>query len=377
MPGIYIHIPLCRKVCYYCDFHFVASLKYKKELIQAIIKEIKIRSCNWSNIKFSTLYFGGGTPSILTISEINEITETIYANYNLAPDFEFTFESNPDDLTPEYLKNLKHKTKINRLSIGIQSFHNKDLTFINRRHDGEQAERSILNAKEAGFDNISVDLIYGIPGLSLSDWKKNVEQFIHLNIPHLAAYHLSIEPKTVFGVFKQKNKIHAVNEELSIRQYEFLIETLKSEKFEHYEISNFAKYEKYSKHNNGYWFGEKYIGIGPSAHSFNGNLRRWNISNNSKYQAALLEKNEIFFEEEELSVKDRLNDYLLTSLRTMWGADLNYIRENFGVKYHNHYKQLITGYIKKGVLKQQETRFSFTEKGWFISDSVLTDLFYE
>ncbi len=377
MAGFYIHIPLCRKVCYYCDFHFVASLKHKDILVESLLTEIKQRSSDWKNHTFSTIYFGGGTPSVLSIEEINKLVSQVYKYYNIANKIEFTLEANPDDLSKDYLKELKHYTNVNRLSVGVQSFHDKDLEFTNRRHNGGQAINSIKNAKEVGFENITLDLIYGIPGLSLSEWNENLDTFLQLDIPHLAAYHLSIEPKTVFGVFQKKNKIQEINEELSIQQYNLLIDKLKAQGYEHYEISNFAKKGMYSKHNTGYWQGNEYIGIGPSAHSFVGNTRRWNIANNTKYCSTILKEFSDCFEYEELTNNDRFNDYLLTSLRTIWGANLNFIKHEFGEKYFEYCQQQIKKYTDASQLELNENMFRISEKGWLVSDSILADLFYQ
>lgn len=377
MAGFYIHIPLCRKVCYYCDFHFVASLKQKDKLIEAICKEIEIRSSDWADTEFSTIYFGGGTPSVLSVKELNTIITQIYTHYRINAKIEFTLEANPDDLSFEYLKDLKQNTPVNRLSIGIQSFHDKDLTFINRRHNSSQAINCIHNAKKAGFNNITIDLIYGIPGLTLPEWEENVETFLRLNIPHLAAYHLSIEPKTVFGVFEKKNKIKPIDEELSVEQYKLLTSKLMSADYEHYEISNFSREGKYSKHNTGYWIGKEYIGIGPSAHSYRGNSRRWNVANNTKYCESIEKGHIDFFETENLNLTDRFNDYLLTTLRTKWGAELNYIQTQFGEKYLLHLNQIIDKYLNHPVLEMSISHLKITEEGWLVSDAILADLFYQ
>lgn len=377
MAGFYIHIPLCRKVCYYCDFHFVASLSKKDSLIDSILIEIEQRSQEWADSSFSTIYFGGGTPSVLSIDEINTITSQIEKYHNIDDSIEFTLEANPDDLTPGYLERLKNDTKVNRLSIGIQSFHDRDLKFINRRHNGEQARLSILNTKKAGFSNITIDLIYGIPGLNNNEWEKNIMTFIELDIPHLAAYHLSIEPKTVFGVFQKRNKIQAIDEDISVQQYNLLTSILSKQGYEHYEISNFAKNGMSSKHNTAYWQGKKYIGIGPSAHSFDGNNRRWNISNNTRYCQSLINNLQDYYESENLSVNDRFNDYLLTSLRTIWGANLGFIKKEFGEQYYRHCSNKIEKYSDSEQITLREDNFRISEKGWLVSDAILSDFFYE
>lgn len=377
MAGFYIHIPLCRKVCYYCDFHFVASLKQKDKLIDAICKEIEVRSSDWSDREFSTIYFGGGTPSVLSVAELKQITKQIYRHYKVRPEVEFTLEANPDDLSVEYLQALKQNTPVNRISIGIQSFHDKDLIFINRRHNSSQAQQCVQDAQKAGFENITIDLIYGIPGLTLMEWEENVDTFLKMNIPHLAAYHLSIEPKTVFGVFEKKNKIAPIDEELSIEQYNFLTSKLKQAGYEHYEVSNFSRAGKYSKHNTGYWKGTEYIGIGPSAHSYQGNTRRWNVANNTKYCKSIEQGDTRCYEIEKLETADRFNDYLLTTLRTKWGADLEFICANFGQKYLLHLDKTCRKYLNHPALDFNISRLKITEEGWLISDAILADLFYQ
>lgn len=377
MAGFYVHIPLCKQVCYYCDFHFVASLKNKDRLISAIIKEIQLKSYAWKDVSFDTLYFGGGTPSILSASEINKLTDAIFRNFRVKDNAEFTLEANPDDLSPEYLDNLRNNTTVNRLSIGVQSFIDKDLSFLNRRHNGNTAIRAVQEAKMTGFDNITIDLIYGIPGLTEQEWLNNIEQFFQLDIDHLAAYHLSIEPKTVFGVFQKQNKISPVDEKSSLEQYYMLINELKKNGYEHYELANFARNKKYSKHNLGYWMGEYYVGIGPSAHSYHGNERNWNITNNTLYCKNIADNEQNYCSSEILSMTDRFNEYLLTSLRTMWGADLGYIKHAFGNRYYNYLEKVTNQYLSSNILIRYNNHIKFTEKGWFVSDGVLSELFHE
>jgi len=372
--GFYIHIPFCRNVCYYCDFHFVASLKYKNPLIKAIIKELELKSKDWDDYNFTSLYFGGGTPSVLSISEINEIVKCVKNNYNLNNDLEFTFEANPDDLTTDYLKSLKADTHVNRLSIGIQSFNDEELKYINRIHNAQQAINSIKNAQKSGFENITIDLMYGIPGQKIDSWRKTLETFINLDINHLSAYHLSVEPKTVFGVFQKRSQIKPTDEEFGLKQYSILTETLGNSGFEHYEISNFAKMDYYSRHNTLYWQSVPYLGIGPSAHSYKKDTRSWNIANNTKYCEYIL-LGEKYYEEENLTKKDKFNDYILTALRTKKGADFNFIREEFGEEFYLHCINTIKKYSLVNLYKRDRT-FALTEIGWFISDGIIADFMY-
>jgi oxygen-independent coproporphyrinogen-3 oxidase len=375
MAGFYIHIPYCKKACYYCDFHFIASLKDKDKMINALIQEIISRSEEWEKYTFDTIYFGGGTPSILSVDEIRSISNTIYEYYKINDNIEFTIEANPDDLTIKYLEELKRKTNVNRFSLGVQSFDDSILKFLNRRHNSKQAIDSILNAKKTGFNNITLDLIYGIPGLDKNKWKKNLDIFLELDIPHLSAYHLMIEPKTVFAVWQKKGKFNPVNEDDSLMHYKTLISFTKDNGYEHYEISNFVKNNMYSRHNTSYWKNIPYIGIGPSAHSFINGIRRWNISNNSKYIAALTNKQNDYYEYENLSINDKFNDYILTSLRTIWGAETFQISENYGQEYLKHCLNIIHKFKGQNKIVFDGENIRLTEQGWFISDYLMQEFF--
>lgn len=377
MAGFYVHIPFCRKVCYYCDFHFVATLKYKDEMLKALHREIELRSKEWQGTTFETLYFGGGTPSVLSVEEIKQLCDKIFEHYRFNNAIEFTLEANPDDLNAKYLKALSNQTNINRLSIGTQSFRDKDLKLMNRRHNGSEAIDSIKNAQNIGFSNLNIDLIYGTPGLSEQGWRENIETFLRLQAPHLSAYHLAFEPKTVFDHFRKKNKLQPVEDSISQKHYAILTETLKANEFSHYEISNFAKQDAYSQHNTNYWLGSKYIGIGPSAHSFNGNTRCWNVANNTQYCKNVLSGNSEYQTTEELTKTDRFNEYLLTSLRTHWGVDYAKIEDTFG----SHKLRYLQNTLQK--FKEQE-QYTFTSKGfklneqaWLISDYIIRELFYQ
>jgi oxygen-independent coproporphyrinogen-3 oxidase len=375
MAGLYIHIPFCKKACYYCDFHSVASLKDKSELLQALRKELILRKEEWISHTFDTIYFGGGTPTVLSVEEIQQLILTIFENYTFENNLEFTIEANPDDLSSSYLDNLRKKTPVNRLSIGIQSFHDGILKFLNRRHNSTQALESIIHAKNAGFTNITVDLIYGIPGLTETEWKKTLNLFFSLNINHLSAYHLGIEPKTVFSVWQKKGKFIPIKEEESIKQYETLITTMKQNEFQHYEISNFAKNKQFSKHNTSYWNSVPYLGIGPSAHSYVNNQRRWNISNNSKYIVSILNNRNDYFEQETLSLQDQFNDYILTSLRTSQGLNISYIRDNFGTKHYNHCLNVYRRMKESNNIILDNEKLYISEKGWFVSDYLISEFF--
>jgi oxygen-independent coproporphyrinogen-3 oxidase len=346
-------------------------------MLTALLQEIRLRKKQWQGISFETLYFGGGTPSVLSAKELNRITDAVRTNYSFSEDIEFTLEANPDDLTLEYLKVLKKETAINRLSIGTQSFFDEHLQLMNRRHTGSEAYNSIYMAREEGFENMNIDLIYGVPGLSNQQWTENLSKFIELKVPHLSAYHLSFEPKTVFEHMRKNNKLKPVDEILSAQQYEILVERLKNENYQHYEVSNFAKDAFFSKHNTNYWLGKKYIGIGPSAHSFMGDKRSWNISNNTKYCQALSIGSDDYFTEELLDVPTKYNEYLLTSLRTQWGLDLNYIATNFGQDYADYCVQKVRKFEIDKHYQKTTNGIALTEQGWFISDYIISELFFE
>ena len=319
MNGIYIHIPFCKKVCCYCDFHFTVSLKSKDNILISIGKELIQRKDFLPSKNLDTLYFGGGTPSILSISELSSLLNLIHTHFSVSDTAEITLEANPDDITPDYLSGLK-SLGINRLSIGIQSFDDEDLKWMNRRHTAEEAITSIKSSQDAGFNAMNIDLMYGLPNLTLKAWEKNLDTFLSLNVPHLSAYHLTIEPKTVLGYHKRMGRLTEIDEKESIAHYTSLIGKMKANGYKHYEISNFCTDQNFSKHNTNYWKQGTYLGLGPSAHSYNGQSRQWNVSVNSNYMEAL-DADQPFFETEHLTTNERFNDYLLTHLRTMWGAN--------------------------------------------------------
>jgi oxygen-independent coproporphyrinogen-3 oxidase len=374
MNGIYIHIPFCKKVCFYCDFHFTVSLKQKDRLIEAIIKEIDLRKDYIGNQHIESIYLGGGTPSILSSGEIGRVLNQIDKYFSIADDNEITLEVNPDDINMTYLRELQD-IGINRLSIGIQSFFDEDLHWMNRRHTAEDAELSVKLSQDIGFHNLNIDLIYGNPGLSVERWTQNLETFFRLNVPHLSAYHLTIEPKTVFGYYKRKGRLSEMNEDESLAQYEILINKMQAHGYQHYEISNFCKDGYYARHNTNYWKQGNYLGLGPSAHSFNGHSRQWNVSVNSRYIDAI-KNGEPFYESEDLTENDRFNEYLLTRLRTMWGIDTEEIAKNFGEKYLEHLNKRLIKFKKADYVKAINNKIYLTETGMFVSDSIISELFW-
>ena len=374
MSGIYIHIPFCRQLCYYCDFHFSVSLLRKNEMLTAIIRELQMRK-NELTLQPKTLYFGGGTPSVYSPEELKIITNEVKKNFELNEFCEFTVEVNPDDLDEKYLDGLL-QIGVNRLSIGVQSFIDEHLKFMNRRHTAQQAIDCIKTAKRAGFSNINVDLIYGLPQLTLAQWRKNLEIFMELDVPHLSAYHLGIEHKTVFQKYLEKGKLQPLDEKASAQQYEILEKTTADADFEHYEISNFAKNKLYSVHNTAYWQGKPYIGIGASAHSYDGNnIRRWNIANNKQYIDAI-NSNQKFWESETLNLADKYNDLVLTALRTVWGLNSDVLQNNFGEHFYNYFCLQAKAFIDKGLLITEKNQIKIPTKYFLLSDGIIRDLFW-
>jgi oxygen-independent coproporphyrinogen-3 oxidase len=373
MAGIYIHIPFCKQACHYCDFHFITSLKYKDELLQAIIKEIKLQKDYLAGETIETIYFGGGTPSLLRADELNQIIGKIASIYSISADPEITLEANPDDLGKGKLQSLR-KTGVNRLSIGIQSFFDEDLLWMNRVHKGKEAESSIKRAQDTGFENITGDLIYGYPLLTDEKWKYNLDKIFVLDIPHVSSYSMTVEPRTALASFIKTKKQAPMDEQQSAEQFILLMNAMQAHGFEHYEISNFCKPGAYSRHNSNYWKGVKYLGVGPSAHSYNGETRQWNVANNAKYIAAL-EKSEIPAETEILSETNRLNEYIMTSLRTMWGLDLKKL-EKIAAGAAAELSKSAVEFFEKGWLIQREDTLLLTQTGKLYADHIASELFF-
>ncbi|MEQ3661579.1 MAG: radical SAM family heme chaperone HemW [Flavobacterium sp.] len=377
MSGIYIHIPFCKQACHYCDFHFSTSLKKKDEMVLALAKEIGLRKselldCARSDNKVETIYFGGGTPSILEIGDLRFLIDEVYKNYNVAENPEITVEANPDDLTEERIIELS-KNKVNRLSIGIQSFFEDDLQMMNRAHNSEEASKCLEIATKY-FDNISLDLIYGIPGSSNEKWKQNIDKALSFGINHISSYALTVEPKTALDKFIKKGIIKQPDDEAAQEQFHILVETLQENGFVHYELSNFGKPDYFSKNNSAYWLGKKYIGIGPSAHSYDGVNRGWNVSNNSLYIKSIQE-NKIPIETEKLTLTDRYNEYIMTGLRTIWGVSLERIENEFGKPYLNHLNKEAKRFLEDDLLLIEENVLRATKKGKFLCDGIASDLF--
>lgn len=372
MSGIYIHIPFCKQACHYCDFHFSTSLKKKDEMILALAREIEIRKNEFQDAVVETIYFGGGTPSLLSIEDLRFLISEIYSNYNVVENPEITLEANPDDLTNERIVVLSN-LEINRLSIGIQSFFEDDLKMMNRAHNSEEAKKCLEEATQY-FDNISIDLIYGIPGMSNEKWMQNIEMALSFNVPHISSYALTVEPKTALHSFIQKELIPQPDEEVAQEHFQILVEKLKENNFIHYELSNFGKENYFSKNNSSYWLGKKYIGIGPSAHSYDGQKRGWNVSNNSVYIKSISE-GILPLETEILSKTDLYNEYIMTGLRTMWGVSLQRIEKEFGPTYLHYLNKQAARYIEDHLLFMDDEILRTTQKGKFLSDGIASDLF--
>ena len=372
MSGIYIHIQFCKQACHYCDFHFSTSLKKKDQLVFALVKELELRKDEFEDQTVETIYFGGGTPSILTANQLELLINTVYKNYNVSIEPEITLEANPDDLVSEKIIALSH-SPVNRLSIGIQSFFEKDLKLMNRAHNAYEAKKCLEEASKH-FENISIDLIYGIPGLSNERWIQNIETVLAFNIPHISSYALTVEPKTALDSFIKKGIIEPINDDLAQEQFNLLIEKLDSKGFVHYELSNFGKPDYFSKNNSAYWQGKPYLGIGPSSHSFNGNERSWNIRNNSKYIKAI-DENILPIEVETLSKTDKYNEYVMTGLRTIWGVSIKKVENDFGVLFKKYLLQQAQKHIMMDLLYLENDILLITKKGKFLSDGIASDLF--
>ncbi|MBW6533368.1 MAG: radical SAM family heme chaperone HemW [Mariniphaga sp.] len=371
MAGIYIHIPFCRQKCYYCDFYKTVNTTQTDNFLSSLKKEAALRKDYISEEKIKTIYFGGGTPSVLNENQLFFIFNFLSDFFLVEPEAEITFEANPDDLTKEYLQMLKN-VGINRLSIGIQSFQDEHLKKMNRRHQAKQAIQSIENAASAGFSNLSADLIYGLPGLTLQEWKSSLQQMFRLPVVHLSAYHLTYHQGTPFYTWLKKGTLKELSENDSIKQFNLLIDEAEKAGFEQYEISNFARNGLYSKHNSAYWTGEKYLGLGPSAHSFNGDSRRWNVAHVDGYILGS-ENNSSGFEEEQLSEKDKFNEYILTRIRTKWGISVYEIEKWFGLKIAGQVEKEAEKYLLSGKMKETNGIFTLTRKGLFVSDDLMTD----
>ncbi|RZK06162.1 MAG: radical SAM family heme chaperone HemW [Flavobacterium sp.] len=371
MSGIYIHIPFCKQACHYCDFHFSTSMKRKEEMVLALAKEIQMRKKEVQDV-VETIYFGGGTPSVLQIADIRFLIDEVYKHYKVAENPEITLEANPDDLSDEKIIELAN-SPVNRLSIGIQSFFEDDLKMMNRAHNSAEAKKSLQIAIQY-FDNISVDLIYGIPGLTNEMWKQNIEMALSFGVPHISSYALTVEPKTALKKLIQTGKIAEPKDDIAQEHFQILVDTLQENGFIHYELSNFGKENYFSKNNSAYWLGKKYLGIGPSAHSYDGVSRSWNIANNIVYLKSL-EESKLPSEKEILTEEDRYNEYVMTGLRTIWGVSLDRIQNEFGAKLLSYLLKQSEKFLNDDLLSIENNVLKTTKKGKFLADGIASDLF--
>lgn len=377
MPGIYLHIPFCKQACHYCNFHFSTSLRQKGAMVEAIVHELELQKDYLQGAPLSSIYFGGGTPSLLDAAELERIFSKIYQLHRVQADAEITLEANPDDLNLDKLQTLRN-SPVNRLSIGIQSFAEEDLRFMNRAHNAQEARSCIENALALGFDNLTLDLIYGAPTTSHEQWARNLDTIFQYPIPHLSAYCLTVESKTALDHFVRQGKASPVDEEQANAQFQYLMDATQAQGYEHYEISNFAKPGRYARHNSSYWLGEPYLGIGPSAHSFNGQSRQWNVANNAKYLKILTQEDVAelgdtgLFELEELSPATRYNEYVMTGLRTIWGCDLQKITPAF----QSYFVENLQPFIDKGQVRVENQKYRLSASGKFMADYIAAQLFF-
>ena len=371
MSGIYIHIPFCKQACHYCNFHFSTSLKSKDSIIKAIAEEITLKS-KLNNEVIETIYFGGGTPSILDLNDFEKILNSIFKNYKIGTDPEITLEANPDDLSKEKLKNLK-KQSINRLSIGVQSFVENELKLMNRAHDSNKAIKSIEISKLI-FDNISVDLLYGLPDSSVDTLNYNIDILTKFNINHISSYAITLEPKTALEKYVKNGLVELPDDNIVFDQFIYVNKELVANNYINYELSSFAKPNFFSKNNTAYWKRKKYIGIGPSAHSYDGINRSWNISNNKKYVDQINSGN-LYYKTEKLSKIDHYNEYIMTGLRTMWGISLGYIENKFDNKFKNYFLKNVKKYVDQNLIKINDDVYKTTESGRFLADGIASELF--
>ena len=373
MAGIYIHIPFCKQACHYCDFHFSTSLKHKDDMIRALQAEIGWRKDELGNEKIETIYFGGGTPSVLSVDEINKLIMAVHQHFEVTSDPEITLEANPDDLSKEKIKELS-QTPINRLSIGVQSFFDDDLLLMNRSHNAQNAYESVAEARKY-FDNITLDLIYGIPNMSMEKWQANIDKALALNVPHISSYALTVEPKTALHHLIQKGEIPLPDDGVAHEHFLRLVEVLQANGFVHYELSNFGLPGYFSQNNTAYWQGKKYLGIGPSAHSFDGISRSWNVANNVRYIQHIDQQN-LPSEKEYLSFADRYNEYIMTGLRTIWGVSLDKIQADFGAKFENYLRLNAQKYLDNQQLVIEDNHLKTTLQAKFFTDGIASDLFW-
>ncbi len=373
MAGIYLHVPFCKQACHYCDFHFSTNTRRRGEMIRAMTQELALQSQYLGGDEVHTIYFGGGTPSLLSAAEIDQLLRAIYQHFRVATSPEITLEANPDDLSYEKAQRW-HQRGINRLSIGIQSFHDPHLTYLNRAHNAAEASTCVQQAQDAGFNNLSIDLIYAIPAEDHRVWEQDLAQALALQPQHISAYCLTIEEKTVFGRWQQQGKLHEASDTFAAEQFEMLNNALLSARYDPYEVSNFCQPGYYARHNTSYWQGKKYLGVGPSAHSFDGQSRRHNVANNARYQRAIAQ-GEILYEEELLSRTDRINERVMTGLRTKWGCDLEHLKTVYQFDLYEAHKDYVDGLVTDGRATLEARKLVLTPRGKLWADGIAQELF--
>lgn len=373
MAGIYLHIPFCKQACHYCDFHFSTQVKSMPDLLHAMHRELQSRRNYLEGETVETIYFGGGTPSLLATDDLKRLIDAIHGYFPVASNAEITLEANPDDLSYHKIIELA-RTPVNRLSIGIQSFRDQDLQWMNRAHSSSQADFSVKCAQDRGFENITIDLIYSIPGLSDRDWMENIRKAVDLQIQHISAYSLTIEPQTAFGRQLAKQELQPVDDETGSKEFITLVQELARSGFQQYEVSNFCKPGMESKHNSAYWLGQKYLGIGPSAHSFNGTSRQWNVSNNPRYAKGWM-TGVPELETEMLDDRTRINEYLMTRLRTTWGVDLEFLQNTYGIDLWQLEKSRFEELIGDGLMHKDNHIITLTTQGLLRADRIASELF--
>ena len=374
MAGIYIHIPFCKRRCIYCDFFSTTQSEKKSTYIHALCQELDMRKDYLEGEDIETIYLGGGTPSQLTQKELEEIFSSLYNIYKVKENAEITLEANPDDLTPEYIHMLR-TLPINRISMGIQTFQEETLKLLHRRHTAQQAIEAVQHCREAGFQNISIDLMYGLPGETLETWKEDLQQAIALHPEHISAYHLIYEEGTALWKLREQKQVEEADEDLSVTLFKTLIEELTHAGYEHYEISNFCLPGLHSRHNSSYWTGKKYLGCGPSAHSFNETSRQWNVASLNKYIQSI-QQGKLDYEIEELDIYTRYNDFVITTIRTHWGMSLSHLRSTYGENLYQYCLRMAKPHLEQGVLEIKEDTLKLTKEGIFISDGIMSDLLF-
>ena len=371
MSGIYIHIPFCKKACHYCNFHFSTSMRHADDMVNAIRQEIRLRKQD-AKLPVETIYFGGGTPSVLITQQLRVLLGEVYNQFEVIDNPEITLEANPDDLSSAYILAIQN-LGVNRLSIGVQSFLDDELTLMNRAHNASQALSSVERAKKV-FDNVSIDLLFGNPNTTLDDWKRNLDRALQLEVPHISSYALTLEPKTVLERFVDKGLVSTLDENVVEAQFHYLVDTLTQAGYDHYELSSFGKAGYHSQNNMGYWQGKTYLGIGPSAHGFDGNQRYWNVSNNASYMQQIT-KGELPQTIEKLSVVDRFNESIMVGLRASWGVSLQAMENDLGLRYRQHLEDQAKRFVDEGLLHIDNNALKTTPKGAFLADGISADLF--